>query len=188
MRKSAMCAIAGLALVVAGAASAGTLYVCEGPSGAKAYQDTPCPTKTKTVGTGTFKSTPYAPAPMRPTPHDEQSAGAPLPPQPAARADIPKPVVVGWVCEAGARRWLQFSPCPATYMRAAPVDVDGFNTQTGGFIHGTGSVDIPAPVRSTELTRAGVCAALGNHSIHVHHSGSSDVYERSVLKSKYGCG
>lgn len=188
MRRSTSWLVASVALFAAGAARAGTLYVCEGANGVKSYQDTPCPAKAKTVGIGTYKSTPYAPPPVRsvPTPAETPAyASAPPPPQ-IARPPTPDPV--GWICETTARRWLQFSPCPATYMRAAPVDVDGINTQTGGFIHGTGSVAIPTPVESTPLTHAGVCLALGDHSIRVRHSGSSDVYERSVLKSKHGCG
>jgi hypothetical protein len=72
-------------------------------------------------------------------------------------------------------------------MRATSADMDGIDTRTGAFMHGAGTVDIPTPVESTPLTRAGVCLAAGDPSEHIHHSGSSDVYERNVMKSKFGC-
>jgi len=173
-----------LALASVGVAHAGTLYVCEGPGGVKAYQDTPCPAKAKTVGTGTFKSTPYAPPPVQRVAAPVDAAPAPVAAlQSAVAAAPPRPV--GWLCQAGARRWLQFSRCPDTYMRAAAADMNGFDAQSGRFIHGTGTVDMPTPVESQPLTRAGVCLAAGDPSVQIHHSGSSDVYERNVLKSKY---
>lgn len=183
MRRSTIVWLAGVALAWAGTAHAATLYVCEGPNGVKAYQDTPCAAKAKTVGTSTFKSSPYAPPATPPPREDEttaQTSQAPPAPLPAVAAEP-----VGWICTAGPRRWLQFSPCPATYMRPSAASMDGFNAQTGQFMHGTGTVNIPTPVESQPLTRAGVCLAAGDHSVQIHHSGSSDVYERNVLKSKY---
>lgn len=179
------CLAVGLVLASIGTAYAGTLYVCKGANGVKAYQDTPCPDTAKTVGTGTFKSTPYAPPVAR-------AVQPPADPQPApqARPQQPTPVPVaqqpvGWICETGSRQWLQFSPCPATYMRAQAVDVDGHIAGTAVPVHGTGSINVPTPVQSTPLGRAGVCAALGDRSIRVSHHGSSDTYERGILRSKY---
>lgn len=189
MRRSTAWLIAGLALMSIGAAHAGTLYVCEGPNGVKAYQDKPCPAKAKTVGTGTFKSTPYTPSPRPPPPDPAEVAPDVSPqrmaPQPRVAEAVADPTPVGWICEAGQRRWLQFSPCPATYMRAAPVHVDGIIADTGSPMYGTGTIRVPAPVQSTPLNRSGVCAALGDRSIRVPHSGSSDVYERNKFKAKY---
>lgn len=187
MRRSATLMLGAFALLSVGAARAGTLYVCEGPNGVKAYQDTPCPTKAKTVGTGTLKSTPYAPAPVRdaapPAAMPDYTAA---PPQQVASAPAPQPV--GWICETAYRRWLQFSPCPATYMRASSVDVNGFIVGSGAPVHGTGTVGVPTPVQSTPLDRNGVCATLGDHSVRIHHTGSSDVYERNKLKAEYCSG
>lgn len=94
---------------------------------------------------------------------------------------------VGWICQSRARRWLQFSPCPTTSMRASAVNVDGVIAGTGQMVHGTGTVDVPTAVQSTPLDSDGVCAALGDPSLSIPHHGSSDTYERSVLRSRY-CG
>jgi hypothetical protein len=165
---------------------AGTLYVCEGPNGVKAYQDKPCPSKTKTVRTGAFKSTPYTPPAVVETPVtvSDQAVAAPPPPR---FIQQPEPETVGWICETGTKRWLQFTPCPPTYMRSAPVDVDGVIAGTGQMVHGIGSVGVPVPVQTTPLDSNGVCAALGDSSLRIPHHGSSDVYERNVLRGKF-CG
>src|SRR6185437_6163029 len=164
-------------------AHAGDLYVCKDSHGNVAYQDHPCPHSATTVGKGQFKSTPYTPSPTVAESSDQSSSE----PQPQliqiAQQEPQQPV--GWICQAGRRVWLQFYPCPATYNKAAPVNVDGVITGTAAHVSGAGTVIIPTPVQATPLDSAGVCTALGNPSIRVQHSGSSDVYERSTLKSKY---
>ena len=96
-----------------------------------------------------------------------------------------EPEAVGWICQIPAQRWLQFSPCPATYTHSAPVDVDGVIAGMGQMVHGTGSVSVDSPVQSFPLDSNGVCAALADPSLRIPHHGSSDIYERSVLKSKF---
>ncbi len=108
-------------------------------------------------------------------------------PTPAAQAYGPaSEPIAGWICTAGQRRWLQFSPCPATYMRVSSVDMEG-TTDSGEHMTGSGTVSTPTPVQQQPLTADQVCDALGDPSVRIPHHGSSDVYERNILKSKY-CG
>lgn len=173
-----------LTACMAAPAHAGTLYTCKGPGNTTSYQDTPCPAG-KTLGTGHFKSTPYAapavqPVDTPPTEHTPSPVAPPAPPQLLPQQPV------AWICKGGPRRWLQFSPCPATYDKAAPIDVDG-TTIAGEHVNGTGTVLIPVPVEAQPLDSSGACAALGDKSLRIPHRGSSDVYARNVLKSKY-CG
>lgn len=91
---------------------------------------------------------------------------------------------VSWLCTAGSRRWLQFSPCPATYMAQGSIDVQG-TTDYGQHITGSGSVGIPQPVQQQALDQADTCNAVSDPSIRIPHHGSSDIYERSVLKGRF---
>lgn len=104
-----------------------------------------------------------------------------------AHAQGTVPGIVGWICTTDSSRWLQFSRCPASQPRGQAVDVRGFSAYTGEPIQGTATVDVPVPVQAQPLTADGVCAALGDPSLRIPHHGSSDIYERGLLKRKY-CG
>lgn len=99
----------------------------------------------------------------------------------------PDAPIVGWICTIDGRRSLQFSQCPATMPRGQTVHVNGHSTYTGEPIQGTANVEVQTPVQSQPLTADGVCAVLGDPSVRIPHHGSSDVYERGMLKSRY-CG
>lgn len=73
-------------------------------------------------------------------------------------------------------------------MKPTPVRVNGHLANTGAPVHGVGMVRTPVPVQSYPLDDEGVCEALDDPDIRVRHSGSSDVYERNVLRGKHGCG
>lgn len=177
-----------LALAFA-SAHAADVYVCQGPHGTKIFQQEPCPKSTTPIAHGTFQRQPDAPSPYQPMQNNYSTTGARIysrartVAQPVAN---PPQQVAGYICTAGDRKWVQTSPCPPTYTKSVPVDVDG-QTISGEHVEGTGWVDLQAPVQQQQQNRAGMCGAMGDPGVHVKHSGQSDVYERNVGKAKY-CG
>ena len=181
------------ALAASHAAGAADIFECKGANGVTSFQNEPCAPRQKTMAHGSYQREPDAPSSYQPPPGQYQGAepmtrtrtGAVI----AAPGDPSRQqATVAYQCTAGDRRWVQYSPCPATYMHG--IAVDGLNGQTDNGQHvtnGSGWAQVQSPVDQQSMTSQQLCAQLGDGGARIPHSGQSDVYERNVAKRKY-CG
>lgn len=163
-------------------AQAGTLYECKTPGSATpTFRDTPCPVGTRTVKHKHFNPDPNSPPVTTSVdtraPQPEPNRAQPPPAQPRQAAEP----IVAWICVAGARTWLSFAPCPATYEKPTAVPVNGNMAFTGAPVSGTALVNQTLPVQSEPLTASQVCDMLDDQSSSV----PIDTYKRLTLKGKF---
>lgn len=195
------------ALLLAGSANAGDIYVCKGASGEKVYQSTPCPTPDKQVD-----HRKYDPSMARAADgsagatdriyrssmgsYSEQNASAVRygngtgmsypggsPPVAGEAAAPPPAPPTGYRCAAGNRAWIQQTPCPATYAGSNFVNVDG-HLMDGTPVRGTGFMHTDKPVQQQQLDQDALCAQVRSGA-RLGQGGGSDAsqsYERNKLK------
>lgn len=174
---------------------AGNIYVCKGKHGVNVYQNTLCANAAAQLQHSTFNDDvgrPSAPEPAyerMPTGNSNNASAAVAV---ANHRNAPvqqssEPVQHAYACQAGNKRWIQSTPCPATYTKSQMVDVDGYS-DNGTPMSGTAFVPTQAPVQSQTLDAQQICDRLNHFASTGHGDAAAQGYERNKLRAKYNCG
>jgi hypothetical protein len=87
-------------------------------------------------------------------------------------------------CAAGPKVWIQMDPCPRIYLKDIREDSDDYAMNQEPE-RGSSVLLERVPVQQQPLDAAELCQKLDDHKVLVKHDGSSDVYERNVVKAKF---
>lgn len=87
-------------------------------------------------------------------------------------------------CAAGPKVWIQMDPCPRIYLKDMREDSDDYAMNKEPE-RGSSVLLERVPVQQQPLDAPELCQKLDDHEILLKHDGSSDVYERNVVKPRY---
>ena len=87
-------------------------------------------------------------------------------------------------CAAGPKAWIQMDPCPRIYLKDIREDSDDYAVKKEPERNSSVLLE-RVPVQQQPLDASELCQKLDDHKVLLKHDGSSDVYERNVVKAKY---
>jgi hypothetical protein len=97
---------------------------------------------------------------------------------------------VAYRCTIDNEEWIAIAHCPRSVTRESVSEVTSISAKDGEPTHSTIRTPISVPVYEDVLYRDDVCDALRRHVPVWSHDlsrGGSDVYQRNLLRDRFGC-